>query len=166
MTAPALLLLALTACAAVAVRAQTDVNTYVTVRQPAADATALAVDLRVDQWRFEGANGVAAQFWTRVYNGGHTYAAHDYLQPGPLIRVKPGDTLTLNLHNDMGANDDACSGTTLNTIHSPNTTNVHTHGLHISSVEPADSIFTEVEPGGTYTHVYNIPADHAGGTHW
>lgn len=34
----------------------------------------------------------------------------------------------------------------------PNTTNIHTHGLHLSGEQPADDVmFTKILPGETYT---------------
>ena len=48
----------------------------------------------------------------------------------------------------------------------PNTTNLHTHGLHISSNSPGDNVFHVVEPGTEFTYQYDLPDDHAGGTFW
>lgn len=81
--------------------------------------------------------------------------------PGPTISVKPGDTLTIVLQNKLAA--DTETGT-MNTMHSPNKTNIHTHGLHIAPT--VDNIFIEVNGGETHTYVYNIPEDHTPGTHW
>ena len=131
-----------------------DAATYVT-SVTSGNTGALTVDLRVNEWRYESTDSTV-RFHTRVYNGNR--GSGNYLQPGPTIRVKPGDVLTINLYNDLGPNDDACADpTVLNTLHSPNTTNVHTHGLHVSSVSPADSVFTQVQPGASFTHVYQIP---------
>ena len=41
-----------------------------------------------------------------------------------------------------------------------------THGLHVSSVAPADDIFIEVGPGQSQTYTYSIPTNHMGGTFW
>jgi FtsP/CotA-like multicopper oxidase with cupredoxin domain len=46
------------------------------------------------------------------------------------------------------------------------TTNLHTHGLHISGESPGDNIFTTVGPSALNTYTYVIPADHMGGTFW
>ena len=46
------------------------------------------------------------------------------------------------------------------------TTNVHTHGLHIHGETPGDNIFTSVHAGSTYEYTYEIPANHMGGIHW
>jgi FtsP/CotA-like multicopper oxidase with cupredoxin domain len=51
-------------------------------------------------------------------------------------------------------------------FHYPNTTNLHTHGLHISSASPGDNVLHVVEPQTDYEYTYEIPANHAGGTFW
>ena len=81
--------------------------------------------------------------------------------PGPTIRVKPGDTLQLTVHNAMSAEQVDTSGLH-NEMKSFDTTNIHTHGLHISGTAPADDIFLAIAPGESYTHTYPIPADHMG----
>ena len=44
------------------------------------------------------------------------------------------------------------------------TTNVHTHGLHISGW--VDDITATIGPGEQHTYPYALPADHAAGLHW
>ncbi|CAM9533462.1 unnamed protein product [Sphacelaria rigidula] len=54
-----------------------------------------------------------------------------------------------------------------NTMKDPNTTNIHTHGLHLSGESPSDDVMmTQVNPGENHTYTYVIPCDHAGGTFW
>ena len=83
--------------------------------------------------------------------------------PGPTIRIKPGDAFTLHLVNELGENPHNQSHLH-NTMHSPNTTNVHTHGLHVDP--DVDSVFVKAEPGETLSYPYRIPDDHAPGLHW
>lgn len=85
--------------------------------------------------------------------------------PGPLFRVKAGDTFKLRLENNLG--DEATDTSSVhNAFRQPNHTNVHTHGLHVSSEAPADDIFTLVAPGGASQYEYHIPDFHMAGTHW
>ena len=64
----------------------------------------------------------------------------------PTFKLKPGDTFTLTVINTLAPDTGITSSITncdddlfcdvtgahvMNTLHSPNTTNVHTHGLHI-----------------------------------
>lgn len=100
-------------------------------------------------------NGVDAQYATRGYNGNI---------PGPTLRLKRGTTVKVSVHNLLADNDGA---KVLNYIGAPNTTNLHTHGLHISPHAPGDdNIRTKVDPGMAVTYTYEIPTDHLGGTHW
>ena len=81
--------------------------------------------------------------------------------PGPTIVVKPGDRLTVTLVNDL----DYDNGTmVMNTMHTPNKTNLHTHGLHIGP--DVDNVFISINGGENYTYVYDIPSDHHAGNHW
>ncbi len=69
--------------------------------------------------------------------------------PGPTLRVAPGDLLRVSLTNAL-----------------EETTNLHTHGLHVSPKDNSDNVFRMVEPGQGATYEYVIPADHPAGTFW
>ena len=69
--------------------------------------------------------------------------------PGPTLRVRPGDILTVRLVNQL-----------------EEATNLHTHGLHVSPEGASDNIFVMVEPGQEHIYEYRIPADHPSGTFW
>ena len=69
--------------------------------------------------------------------------------PGPTLRVAPGDVLRLTLANELDQ-----------------TTNLHTHGLHVSPEGNGDNVFRMVEPGERATYEYVVPADHPTGTFW
>jgi len=99
-------------------------------------------------------NGVS--WYTRGYNGGML---------GPLIHTHAGATMNILLHNRLGE-EPPYNPLFHNTFQTLNTTNVHTHGLHVSSKAPADDIFIEVLPGEDYHYHHHIPSYHMGGTHW
>ncbi|KAJ3244958.1 hypothetical protein HDU78_010131 [Chytriomyces hyalinus] len=87
--------------------------------------------------------------------------------PGPTWNITAGDTVTLTLINELEANNDAddlVDMTLMNTMHSPNSTNMHTHGLHVSSSQ--DNVFQRIYPGESFQYTYTIPDDHAPGLHW
>ncbi len=96
---------------------------------------------------------------TRVYNG---------ILPGPVMRLKACETYRVTLKNNMEAWNDwfPSKSTFLNTFKDPHITNLHLHGLHISSEAPGDSVLVEVSPGEEYIYTYVVPCDHAAGTHW
>jgi FtsP/CotA-like multicopper oxidase with cupredoxin domain len=101
----------------------------------------------------------------RTYNG---------QVPGPTISVYPGDYLKLHLYNDLPKNTDpACmGGHPMNTPHCFNTTNLHTHGLHVSPKVPSDNVFLEIPPlaedpvRGKFDFCFALPVSHKPGTHW
>uniref|UniRef100_A0A7S1PZR5 Multicopper oxidase n=1 Tax=Neobodo designis TaxID=312471 RepID=A0A7S1PZR5_NEODS len=102
----------------------------------------------------------AVSFTTRsyYYNGAAALM-------GPTLVLRAGGRLNLTLVNNL-VDDSAIDATkAINTFRHSNTTNVHTHGLH---VDPAiDSIFRHAAPGGGTLHYdLPIPADHAPGMHW
>ncbi len=78
--------------------------------------------------------------WALTYNG---------TTPGPTLRVRPGDVLTVTLENRLDA-----------------PTNLHTHGLHVSPEGDSDNVFVMVDPGQRHIYSYQIPADHPSGTFW
>ena len=117
------------------------------------ECTSLSCELRLGAVAHEGPS---SSFVTRAYNGAI---------PGPTLRASAGDTLAVTLVNTLAdvANADDVA---MNTFRTPNTTNLHTHGLHVSSAAPGDDIFTEVEPMHTGAFEFAIPDFHMGGTHW
>lgn len=69
--------------------------------------------------------------------------------PGPTLRVRPGDVLTLRLTNRLGT-----------------PTNLHTHGLRVSPNGNSDNPFVRIEPGASFEYRMELPADHPTGTFW
>lgn len=92
----------------------------------------------------------------RTYNGSLV---------GPTLRVKPGDTIRIRLENNLPANPLA-PGHSLDTPHDFNTTNLHTHGLHVSPVGNSDNVLLEIEPQTDFEFEIKIPGDHPAGTYW
>jgi len=90
----------------------------------------------------------------RHYNGAYT---------GPTIRVRAGDKVDLTLTNNLQDPDFEAS---INEFEKPNTTNLHTHGLHISSQEPQDNPFVRIPPQGGYTYSYELHPQQPAGTYW
>ncbi|MFK5634501.1 MULTISPECIES: multicopper oxidase family protein [unclassified Ornithinimicrobium] len=77
---------------------------------------------------------------TMGYNGG---------VPGPTLRVRPGDTLRVELVNQLD-----------------HVTNLHVHGLHVSPEGTGDDVFLAVEPGQSHQYEYRLPDDHEPGVYW
>lgn len=116
---------------------------------------------------------------------------------GPTLRAKPGDTLEITLVNDLPPNPTSsdhvsdhvtakmsskisspdCSyeveTTTKNTPHNFNTTNFHTHGLHVDPGGCSDNVLRVMnprkqdgDPAPQYAIKVKIPEDHPSGTFW
>ncbi|MBS43809.1 MAG: copper oxidase [Nocardioides sp.] len=81
-----------------------------------------------------------ARVQSLAFEGGH---------PGPTLRVAPGDTLKIELVNELDE-----------------PTNLHVHGLQVSPGAPGDDVFTLVQPGASRTYEYDLPTDHPTGVFW
>jgi FtsP/CotA-like multicopper oxidase with cupredoxin domain len=69
--------------------------------------------------------------------------------PGPTLRLRPGDTLRIELVNRL-----------------ERATNLHVHGLHVSPEGNGDNVFLSVIPGETQQYEYRLPDDHPPGVYW
>ncbi|HEX5079982.1 MAG TPA: multicopper oxidase family protein [Geminicoccaceae bacterium] len=70
------------------------------------------------------------------------------LFPGPLLRVREGQTLRVRLTNRL-----------------TEPTNLHFHGLHVSPADNHDNVFLEVPPGESFAYELTVP-EGWGGTFW
>lgn len=94
----------------------------------------------------------------RSYNGCLT---------GPVVEVLPGQTVRWTLNNKLGeTNNGPCPGATHTQPNCFNSTNLHTHGLHVSPAGNGDNVFINLPPGNAFQYEHNIPADHPAGTFW
>ena len=84
---------------------------------------------------------VAAAATVAYFTGRHWALTYNGTTPGPTLRVRPGDVLTVTLDNRLDA-----------------PTNLHTHGLHVSPEGDSDNVFVIVDPGQQHTYRYEIPA--------
>ena len=96
---------------------------------------------------------------TRAYR----QAGGCYSIPGPTLNMKPGSKYVLRFRNLLPYEAPSPAH---NDFKDPNITNVHTHGLHISGESPGDDVTRMFEGGYGGDYVYDIPADHMGGTFW
>jgi FtsP/CotA-like multicopper oxidase with cupredoxin domain/peroxiredoxin len=124
--------------------------------------------LRLTTGTFESENapvGVPGRFELVCYNGRPV---------GPTIRVRRGTTFHIGVVNDLNGNDAGQHPAGSGTNEKPFdlcTTNLHTHGLHVSPGVNADNIFVELGPKKTspkneFTFEYTIAPDHPTGTFW
>lgn len=137
-------------------------------------------------------------FMTRAYTGLKVHrgeasfgdATYTGTVPGPSIELRPGDQLKLKLINrlpddgsavdppdcGMGGGGGGGHGGGHGAGTHNNTTNLHTHGLHVDPGPPGDDVFLAIGPGQSYDFVFDIPRDidmpdgtkasHPAGTYW
>lgn len=102
--------------------------------------------------------------------GGETITTRAYGQagqaptiPGPTMFLAPGEKYVLRFRNQLPYE---APSDVHNDFKDPNISNLHTHGLHISGESPGDDVTRSFEGGFGGDFVYDIPADHMGGTFW
>ncbi|KAL3672265.1 hypothetical protein V7S43_002923 [Phytophthora oleae] len=96
-------------------------------------------------------NGPIA-FYTRAYEDS---------VPGPMLVLKPGDVLNIHLTNNLGPN--VAGEWTPNTMHEPNNTNLHFHGMHVDPTGTEDNVFRIVAPGESADTQLHVPLNHPRG---
>ncbi len=83
------------------------------------------------------------------------------LHTGPRL---PGPVLKVNFTNNL-----AKPGPYDCDHHSPDVrlcTNLHTHGLHVSPSGDSDNVLLTLKPGDKQPYQFDMPNNHAPGTHW
>ena len=115
----------------------------------------LAVDLRARRAVVD--LGVGRPVTTYTYGG---------TLPGPTWELRAGDVLKVQLHNDLPALPDGMNMMHPNRPHQWTTTNLHTHGLHVSPSGNADNPFLSIQPGSTFDLEIPLPKDHQAGIFW
>ncbi len=96
---------------------------------------------------------------TYTYNG---------VVPGYTWELDPGDTLRVNLINRLPPLTSAHhrQAMQMDRPHEWTTTNLHTHGLHVSPRGIADNVFLTIPPGERQRLEIPVPRDHPAGLFW
>lgn len=87
---------------------------------------------------------------------------------GPTLRAKPGDRLEMIIKNMLPLNPPMDPQDILD-HREFNTTNLHTHGLHVSPEEISDNVLRKMAPDPDsegYRVIIDIPKKHPAGTFW
>lgn len=135
-------------------------GTGVAAAQPAppADST---VDL-IAQWVETELDGTRVRL--RSYNG---------QVPGPTLEVHPGETVAINLRNELTPYDSSGWDGNHNVPHMLNHTNLHVHGMEVmphlfepqGTSEPLSQMIS-VGPGEAKEYRFQVPDDHPSGLFW
>jgi FtsP/CotA-like multicopper oxidase with cupredoxin domain len=100
----------------------------------------------------------------RSYNG--TDVKPDAPYVAPTIQAWPGDTVRVNLDNQLPADPSCVTSGPVNSPHCFNGTNLHSHGLWVSPTGNSDNVLLSINPGVQFEYEYNIPRTHPAGTFW
>ena len=98
--------------------------------------------------------------------------AGDYVNDilvGPQIRVKQGETVAVNLSNQLPVESEETCPHHVENVNEPhcfNTTNIHTHGLWVSPQGNSDNVFLKFTPKEKFDYQYKIEPNHPAGTYW
>src|SRR5687768_5791885 len=114
-----------------------------------------------------------------VAGGRPIMAVYEGSLPGPVLRIRPGDRLRINLVNKLdqlppGLPQDSpflCSpmtptGHSLPEEETTCDTILHVHGLHVSPSDNSDNIFLTVKAGDSFQYEYQIPPNQPAGLFW
>jgi FtsP/CotA-like multicopper oxidase with cupredoxin domain len=93
-----------------------------------------------------------------------TTYTYDHAVPGYTWDIRPGDTLSVRLRNRLPALPGG--SVAMDRPRDWTTTNLHTHGLHVSPAGHADNVFLEIPPGEDHHLKIPVPGDHPGGIFW
>ena len=98
------------------------------------------------------------QVQLRSYNGRVT---------AETLRAKPGDALRITLNNNLPNMVSNAGVMPAHAIHSDfNSTNLHTHGLHVSPQGNEDNPLLNIHPGKSFAYEIHIPKNQPPGTFW
>ena len=93
--------------------------------------------------------------------------------PAPTLRVNTGDLLRIRVVNELPANPDSTEPA--RHLRYPNSTNLHTHGLHVTPGLVSPGVYGDfvvddpdmgVQPGESRQHEFRIAPDHPAGAYW
>jgi FtsP/CotA-like multicopper oxidase with cupredoxin domain len=90
---------------------------------------------------------------------------YDGVVPGYTWELRGGDVLTVDLHNRLPELPPRPK-MQMDRPHEWTTTNLHTHGLHVSPSGRADNVFLEIAPGDRFHYQIEVPEDHPAGIFW
>jgi FtsP/CotA-like multicopper oxidase with cupredoxin domain/peroxiredoxin len=89
---------------------------------------------------------------------------------GPTIRVKRGQSFRIRVVNSLNGPDDPGPDPRDNKFWEvPEgfcTTNLHTHGLHVSPSGNSDNVYLHIDPGTSFDFQFQLPPNHVAGTFW
>ena len=101
--------------------------------------------------------------------GQPAFRYHGTIDDAPTIDVKPGESVDVELHNDLSPHIPPGSGMDAMGMAKvfQNDVNLHFHGLGSSPQRPGDDVLTMIaDPGQNLHYVIHIPANQEPGLYW
>src|SRR5436190_17113847 len=102
--------------------------------------------------------------------------SYDGALVGPTLRIRAGDTMRVLLENQLPVEtpdevsaqiaQEAGNAFLETRPHSFNTTNLHTHGLHVSPSGNSDNVLLAIAPQTSFPYEIRVPPNHPPGTFW
>ena len=93
------------------------------------------------------------------------FEINDGVVPGHTWELRGGDVLTVDLRNRLPELPHRPM-MQMDRPHEWTTTNLHTHGLHVSPSGNGDNVFLEIAPGDRFHYRIPVPEDHPAGIFW
>lgn len=124
------------------------------------NVTQLQLDIAFANYRlYNPRTGAMDNVHLRSYNGCPT---------GPVVNIQPGDTLRVDLRNHLPAETESTcpNAPDPSKAHCFNTTNLHTHGLHVSPSGKSDNVLLKIPLQKHFHYQFDLPRTHPAGTFW
>jgi FtsP/CotA-like multicopper oxidase with cupredoxin domain/peroxiredoxin len=107
---------------------------------------------------------LVVKYGDNVIHGSRVYLrSYNGRLVGPTLRARPGDVLKLRVENRLPEVPEPRVHA-INVPHALNSTNIHTHGLHVSPEGNSDNVYLDIKPDQVRDYEIKIPKDHVAGT--
>lgn len=145
------------------------------------DSSSAPVETFVEPQILKSLNGLlditlTMSYTNKVLDGRNvTLRSFNQSIPAPTLSINVGDTLRIRVVNLLPANPPSTDPTDPVHLRYQNSTNLHTHGLHVNPKIISPGVYGDfvmddpslgIEPGTTRQHEYRIKINHPDGAYW
>eukprot|EP01084_Bolivina_argentea_P284855 488305_1 len=123
----------------------------------------LTLYVRLCKYSVVDNNGLLYIRMTRLCYCTDAYSDESCSYPGPTLITKGDTTISIRIVNQLTGASSTMDDIYWNKFKDLDTTNIHTHGIHVSPFE--DDVLANIEPKTKLTNVYNY-GYHYPGTYW
>lgn len=122
------------------------------VQPPTIESSNGELDITLSLEEADHESVVASTFHTRLFDG---------RLPGPTLAIRRGEWLRINFQNELTPQPDANHNH--NEFSSPDTSNLHFHGAHVSGELPSDDVTYPIPPQQSFQYQSFFPEFHMPG---